>query len=144
MNCRFHRVRKGKSGLLSASSKIDRASAESREESLSTSLEVSRTQFLPFERRSGFMPRIITLESRSTQSGTAPTRLINSKRCPDLSIPHANSSKTFIAALCPGIPLTAPPLLADEPQTRIPGYFVSTPHWPTSSSESAKGQVRSP
>ena len=87
------------------------------------------------------MPRYKTAERRR-ESNLRQQR--TPKHCPDFSIPHANSSKTFIAALCPGIPLTAPPLWADEPQTRIPGYFVSTPHWPTSSSEFAKGQLRSP
>lgn len=44
----------------------------------------------------------------------------------------AHSPKTHIAALWPGIPLTAPPRKAEEPARTTRGNSVSTPHEPTS------------
>ena len=52
-----------------------------------------------------------------------------------------NEASNFIAALCPGIPLTAPPRRALEPQKKTPGYSVSTPQVPISSEFSANGNV---
>src|SRR6266436_1866247 len=52
-----------------------------------------------------------------------------------------NSCSTFIAALWPGIPLTAPPRNALDPQRNTFSYSVSTPHVPTCSLRSAKGHV---
>ncbi len=62
----------------------------------------------------------------------------------DQLVYHRVISSTFLAALCPGIPLTAPPRLAEEPHSKMLACSVSTPHWPTSSSRSVNGQVRSP
>src|SRR5213075_833053 len=50
-------------------------------------------------------------------------------------------SSTFIAALCPGIPLTAPPRWALDPQRNTFSYSVSTPHAPACLFVSAKGNV---
>jgi hypothetical protein len=51
------------------------------------------------------------------------------------------ASNTFMAALCPGIPLTAPPRSALEPHTKTFGHSVSTPHVPACSFLVAKGQL---
>src|SRR5262249_53581925 len=51
-------------------------------------------------------------------------------------------SKTFMAALWPGIPLTAPPRRALEPQMKTFGNSVSIPHEPIVSLFSAKGNAR--
>ncbi len=49
-------------------------------------------------------------------------------------------SKTFMAALCPGMPLTAPPRCALEPQMKTFSHSVSTPHVPACASSAANGQ----
>ncbi len=51
------------------------------------------------------------------------------------------SPSTFIAALWPGIPLTAPPRSALEPQRKTFSHSVSTPQVPTCSFFVANGQV---
>src|SRR3954471_4406735 len=48
---------------------------------------------------------------------------------------------TFIAALWPGMPLTAPPRWALDPQRKTFSNSVSTPHVPACSSRSANGNV---
>ena len=53
-------------------------------------------------------------------------------------------SSTFIAALCPGMPLTPPPRLAPAPQMKTFGNCVSTPQVPSLSAESANGNVSAP
>src|SRR5882724_12447040 len=51
------------------------------------------------------------------------------------------TSRTLRAALCPGIPLTAPPRSALDPQRNTFSHSVSTPHLPTCSFLVANGHV---
>src|SRR3712207_5996077 len=51
----------------------------------------------------------------------------------DVAHRFPTTSRTFIAALCPGIPLTAPPRCAADPHRKTFSWVVSTPHVPTCS-----------
>ena len=54
-----------------------------------------------------------------------------------------SAASTARAALWPGIPLTPPPRRAPAPHSHTFACSVSTPHVPTSSSDSANGHARS-
>ena len=76
-------------------------------------------------------------------SGESVRALGELLRAPAPSSEPRDRESRAIAALWPGMPLTAPPRRAPAPQMRMRGSSVSTPHAPTSSSDSANGQLRS-